>query len=422
MKYLSNVLQVLKEKYLCDWCLGRCFANVLSGYTNKERGRIVRNFVALMLDSGEKLEIKPENLYGIKFRNVEVESKKPSECYVCKNFFDEMLEKVAKKVIEKIEKIEFSTFLIGSVPTPEMKSAEENVWSMIGVEFVEPLNSEINREVGKIIEKTLGKKFSLDKPDVTAIIDLSTNSVRIIIKSIFVYGAYKKLKRGIPQSKWYCSKCKGKGCVECKGVGKLYKTSVQEIIEKPLLAATKSSKSKFSGCGREDIDARCLDWRPFVLELKKPLKRSINLKEIEKLINKSSAVKVRGLKLVDRFVVKKIKTDRLDKTYLAEVVFEKNIDKQSLRKVGSLAGQTITQKTPIRVLHRRADKVRKRLVKSISYRLLSPRKLRLKIRAESGLYIKELITGDEGRTKPNVQELLNNKVKKINLDVIKIHK
>jgi tRNA pseudouridine synthase 10 len=210
--------------------------------------------------------------------------------------------------------------------------------------------------------------------------------------------------------------------VECKGVGKLYKTSVQEIIEKPLLAATKSSKSKFSGCGREDIDARCLDWRPFVLELKKPLKRSINLKEIEKLINKSSAVKVRGLKLVDRFVVKKIKTDRLDKTYLAEVVFEKNIDKQSLRKVGSLAGQTITQKTPIRVLHRRADKVRKRLVKSISYRLLSPRKLRLKIRAESGLYIKELITGDEGRTKPNVQELLNNKVKKINLDVIKIHK
>jgi tRNA pseudouridine synthase 10 len=60
-------------------------------------------------------------------------------------------------------------------------------------------------------------------------------------------------------------------------------------------------------------------------------------------------------------------------------------------------------------------------VKSISWKLLDKKRLKLIIMAESGLYIKELITGDEGRTKPNVTDLLNNKVKKINLDVIKIH-
>jgi tRNA pseudouridine synthase 10 len=47
--------------------------------------------------------------------------------------------------------------------------------------------------------------------------------------------------------------------------------------------------------------------------------------------------------------------------------------------------------------------------------------LELQITGESGLYIKELISGDEGRTEPNISELLDNKVKKISLDVIKIH-
>ncbi|MGC8812345.1 MAG: tRNA pseudouridine(54/55) synthase Pus10, partial [Candidatus Aenigmatarchaeota archaeon] len=62
-----------------------------------------------------------------------------------------------------------------------------------------------------------------------------------------------------------------------------------------------------------------------------------------------------------------------------------------------------------------------RSVKEISWKVLGRKKLVLKVKAEAGLYIKELITGDEGRTKPSVQEILGNKVKKINLDVIKIH-
>lgn len=86
-----------------------------------------------------------------------------------------------------------------------------------------------------------------------------------------------------------------------------------------------------------------------------------------------------------------------------------------------LTKEPILQKTPLRVVHRRADKFRKRSVKKISWKLLSRKKLQLKIRGESGLYIKELITGDEGRTKPNASDLLENKVKKISLDVIKIH-
>ncbi len=119
-------------------------------------------------------------------------------------------------------------------------------------------------------------------------------------------------------------------------------------------------------------------------------------------------------------LIRRIKTERYDKTYLAEVDFEKNIDKKKLRLLKQLTKEPILQKTPLRVVHRRADKFRKRNVKKISWGSKG-KKLKLKITAESGLYIKELIAGDEGRTKPNVSDIVENKVRKISLDVIKIH-
>lgn len=202
----------------------------------------------------------------------------------------------------------------------------------------------------------------------------------------------------------------------------MYPTSVQEIIEKPLLKATGARKSSFSGAGREDIDARCIDFRPFVIEILKPEKRKIDLKKIEKQINKSKKVNVKNLKIVGlgKELIRRIKTERYDKTYLAEVEFEKKIDRKKLKLLKQLTKEPLIQKTPLRVVHRRADKFRKRRVKEISYKVKGKR-LILKIRAEAGLYIKELINGDNGRTKPNISDMIENKVKKINLDVIKIH-
>ena len=51
----------------------------------------------------------------------------------------------------------------------------------------------------------------------------------------------------------------------------------------------------------------------------------------------------------------------------------------------------------------------------------SKKKVEFKITTQAGLYVKEFISGDEGRTEPSISGLLNNKVKKIELDVIKIH-
>jgi len=422
MKLEEKIIEILKENFICDNCLGRFFSELLSGFSNKERGRILRNYLAFLLDSGEKIEVNMSNFYGIKFRNIKLEVKEPEKCKICGNFFEKEIDELARKIVKELKNIEFQTFLIGSIPKDEMLNEEEKLQEKVGIEFSETIKSEINRELGKRVEKLSGKKFSLEKPDVTIIVNLKTGNIRKEIRSLYIYGKYKKLVRGIPQSKWVCPNCGGKGCIKCKGKGKLYPTSVQEEIEKPLLKATKAKKSALHAEGREDIDARCLDYRPFVIELIKPLKRKINLKEIEKKINKSKKVKVKLLGFADKGLVVKIKSERSEKTYQAEVEFEKEVDREKLKELKKLEGQAILQKTPVRVLHRRSDKVRKRIVKEISWKLIGKKKCVFKIRAQSGLYIKELITGDQGRTNPNIAELIANKPKKIKLDVIKIHK
>ncbi|MCS7122991.1 MAG: tRNA pseudouridine(54/55) synthase Pus10, partial [Candidatus Aenigmarchaeota archaeon] len=328
---------------------------------------------------------------------------------------------IINEILEISKNIEFNTFLIGTKLSEEIENREEEVKKFFGNEVKESLSNDVNREIGKSIEKLTGKKFSRENPEITFVVNLKNFKVSYKIKSIFVFGMYKKLVRNIPQAKWLCSFCKGKGCSNCNYIGKNYKTSVQEIIEKPFLKILKANKTKFSGAGREDVDVRCLDYRPFCIEIVDPRKRDIDLKKVEKIINKSKKVKVKLIKFVDKNFVEFIKNAKFDKEYLAIVEFENEIKKDLLKNLKILEKVEINQLTPLRVIHRRADKLRKKRVKKISYRLISKKKLELKILAEHGLYIKELIHGDNNRTSPSVSEILNNKVKKILLDVIKIN-
>ena len=420
-KTVEKATSLMKEGYICDSCLGRQFAELLSGMSNKERGRVIRTYVAFLLDSGEKIEVDASNFHGFKFRNADIKPKKPEKCKLCKNFFLEKIDDLAEKVAGKLSEYEYCTFLIGCVVPDDLARLEEKVWEQAGIEFVEPIKSEINRELGKRIEKATGKPFDMKDPDITAIVNIDTSDIRLQIKSLYIYGKYQKLVRGISQTTWFCRECSGKGCVKCKGEGRVYSTSVQEIVEKPLFKASKAKRSKFHGAGREDVDARCLGKRPFIIELVKPRKRKINLRQAQTRINKSKKVKVSGLKIATKKEIQEVKGAHHDKTYLAEVTFSKKIDKTKLKTLKKLKGEAIQQKTPKRVAHRRANMVRKRKVKDIGVKKLGDKKLELKIRGEPGLYIKELISGDEGRTQPNIAEMLDNKIKSIRLDVIKIH-
>jgi len=91
-----------------------------------------------------------------------------------------------------------------------------------------------------------------------------------------------KLLRGIPQTRWPCRECGGKGARGAKNTGKMYPESVDELIKPHLLEAAGVCRYSFSRAGREDIDALNA-WRrqPFVVEAKRPHIRSLDLDALE---------------------------------------------------------------------------------------------------------------------------------------------
>ena len=70
----------------------------------------------------------------------------------------------------------------------------------------------------------------------------------------------------------------------------------------------------------------------------------------------------------------------------------------------------------------REDLERKRIVKGLKWKMKGKKALEFIVQGSAGLYIKELISGDEGRTKPSVSEILGVPAKVKELDVIKIGK
>jgi tRNA pseudouridine synthase 10 len=405
--------EILQKGYVCDNCLGRQFAQLLSGMTNRERGHSIHTALAL------EYAIKPfptdkSNFLGFNFRKDsekkaasppsggKPETKKEKEqCKICLGLFDN-LGKWAEEAVKKLKPLEYRTFLVSSSMSRVLVRNEENLWEDIGIEHCEPMKSEINRELGKLVAERTEKEPDEKSPDVTIMLDLENNRLEVHVNPVFIYGKYQKLVRGIPQTKW-----------------EMYKETVEEIIAKPLMRESQGRNHSLHAAGREDIDVRCLDWRPFILEIESPTKRTFALKRMEAEINRTKKVKVSQLRYSDRKEVARVKELMPDKTYRALASFGKPVAESELKKLHAIS--TVKQQTPTRVAHRRADLIRTKRVKSISWRILPKNRIEFTIKAVAGLYVKELITGDNGRTRPSFSGILGVPVKTEELDVVKIH-
>jgi tRNA pseudouridine synthase 10 len=374
-KILQIAKRVLKSGPVCDHCLGRQLAQVSTGMTNEDRGKILRKVLKAKKTRGK--------------------------CVVCSDIF-KRLDKYADNASKRLEKLQYDTFLVGTKMSPEMIRSEESLWEDVGIERCEPIKSELNRELGKLIYERVKKEVGEKKPDVLVILNLEKDRIDLEIKSLFISGGYKKLVRGIPQTKW-----------------DMYPESVEDVIAAPLMRETGGEEHAMHAAGREDIDARCLDWRPFVMEIKNPVKRKIDLKKIERAVKKTKKADVSGLAFSDKKEVIEVKAMRNDKTYSVLVEFEKGV--KGIEKVLKIKG-CVSQRTPNRVAHRRADKTRKRKAKDIKWKKINNKKFEFQIKGEAGLYIKELVTGDDGRTRPSIAGLLKNPATVKKLDVIKIWK
>jgi len=399
-KKILNIADKILLKYkLCDHCLGRVFAKIDTKLTNKERGQIIR-----------------KNLK--KYKKIEVKN-----CWLCSGLLAEIkhFTDITSNVLKKYE---YDTFLIGSKIDEEILEKEQNLLNFVGSDFSESIKIEINREVGKLLEKKLGKEVNFENPTIMIVIDTSFDSIYLQISSLYIYGRYKKYKRDIPQTRWFCKICRGKGCKKCNYTGKLYDNSVEELIAFKFLKKTKGVDESLHGCGREDIDVRMLgNGRPFVLEIKNPIKRKLNLSKLEKEINNENKdfIEVNNIRYSNKEEVNRLKHAEFKKIYRIVLHGEKPINNEKLKKaVSSLRGKKISQFTPTRVAHRRANMVREKHIYKCKIEHLSGDMAILTVEAESGTYIKELISGDEGKTKPSISEMIGNTCKVTELDVMEI--
>lgn len=395
------VRSILSEGLICDDCLGRQFAKCSTNLTNKQRGSALR-IVAAMIDD------EP-------FSPLEVRDPTTS-CWVCGGLF-EQLDKWVERCVTTLEGVEFSTFLVGTKLSGRLAENEEIIWAESKTTTAEPLKSALNREIGKRIEALTGSRADFQRPDVLLLVDLGRDKVEAQIHQLFLYGRYKKLIRGIPQTRWPCRGCGGKGCPRCDYKGKMYPESVQEIIEARTLPMAEGTGTVFHGAGREDIDALMLGTgRPFVLEITSPRKRDLDLQALENAINTSQEkVAVNGLQFVDHKAVVTIKNTESDKVYRLRVIYKDPVDPKKLKAALKRLQGEIEQVTPQRVAHRRADL--KRYKKVYSADLKGDEII---IRCEGGLYVKELISGDNGRTNPNLSALIGTHAAVDELDVLEV--
>ncbi len=388
---------------ICDHCLGRFFGKRSFGLTNDQRGHALRIAHAIGVN-------EPFRPYT-------------RGCFICHDFFDRVPE-WADRVVAASAGFEFSTFLIGSRVPPLMAESEEMIWSDLSLEDPETIRSEINREVGKAVSDRTGKTASFSKPELVAILNIPEDRIEIQSNPVFFTGRYRKLERGIPQTHWDCRACRGAGCERCGGTGKQYADSVEELIGRPLIDLFGAEGAVLHGAGREDIDALMIGTgRPFVMEIVSPCKRSLSLAAIEAAVNRSAEgrveVTIEGWS--GREEVEIIKSSRMHKKYRILVEVDPAISAEALSNaVDALRGAVIYQRTPERVAHRRADKIRERKVLDIRLVQDEDGAFVLEVTGEAGLYIKELISGDLGRTRPSLAGILGAPARVKSLDVVQV--
>ncbi|MEM4662416.1 MAG: tRNA pseudouridine(54/55) synthase Pus10 [Candidatus Diapherotrites archaeon] len=323
-------------------------------------------------------------------------------------FNKDLVEQLCSRIAEALKEYEFDSFLVGCT--------FEDYLSDEGKEI---LRKEFQPLVVKRLEELLKKKADYSKPQIDILINFNQDLVYFLVHSVYVTGRYRKYAK-LYQTRHYCYRCKGRGCDFCKQKGVLSNESVEELIAKYLVPAFEALSAKFHGAGREDADVRMLGpGREFVMQIIEPKKRKVDLRHIEKEINEKEAGKIEviGLSFCEKETIAKIKAKKSRKVYAATVKCENLPDEAKV--VGLLGQYVVAQRTPTRVLRRRANILRYRKVE-IKKAFIENGFLKLEMIADSGLYIKEFISGDSGRTDPSISKMLQQNCECVELDVVDI--
>jgi tRNA pseudouridine synthase 10 len=383
---------------LCAECYGRLFGRWGHGRTNPERTELLVRTAGVGAPTAR------------------------GDCSLCGGVFDR-LDVWVERAVRAADGLEWHRFTCGSRWEPELLAREESVWTEVGTEWGESIRAAFNRELGKRTELRTGAAGGTADADVVFLADLAVGRVEVTVLPVYVRGRYRKLDRSLPQTRWPCRRCQGRGCDHCQGTGKTYAESVEELVAAPFLTATGGEGTRFHGMGREDIDARMLGrGRPFVLEVLRPHRRTIDFAWVLAALAEHATGRVEVLDLTPATApdVVRVKEASPEKSYRVGVLGEVSVAKVNEALDLALA-RAIAQRTPTRVAHRRSDRVRTRRIVAAHVVEVGDGRFTLDLRTEAGTYVKEWVEGDGGRTDPSLAALVGVPLKVEFLDVLEIH-
>ena len=419
---MMQAKEILNDNPLCSYCLGRLFGLLGKHLTNKQRGDAIKTTLFLEATKQETFDLQlvktlaksnfsPARKY-LTEKNISITEE---SCTICNNLFN-TLHLIIDKVIEKAQEYQFSTYLVGTKIPSYILAKEDELREYYKLSYGESLKGEVNRILGKLIQHLFGTTVDFKNPDLIFQVNLNTFEVELFSRSVYIYGRYKKFKRGISQSIW------GRR----RNTYQKIEHSVEEFITKPLIPLFKAKDAVLHAAGREDIDALMLGTgRPFVVEIKHPKIRYVPLDIVLEKINSfgTGFISVTDLHYSSMKMVRHLKmmSEKTHKVYQALVQLKEPVEKEKIYALKNLLeGVIVSQRTPTRVVHRRADKVRHKKIYKVNIELVDERTFKLIIETQGGLYIKELINGDSNRTHPNISELLGVPAECIELDVLDV--
>ena len=277
------------------------------------------------------------------------------------------------------------------------------------LEYSESIKNEIKREVGKIVRDKTGIEPDFDRPDIVVIIDYNSLGMRVVVNPILLLGKYWKTGRNISHTTWIS-----------RGVKK-YPYSIEEFFNDRLKEVFDAERIVLHASGREDVDVRMIGTgRPMVIEVKNPRFRLVDSSLLNELLSNGVVEAViQGSASRKHIELLKTELSKKQKIYRALVYVEEGIDPGELEVLEKeFRDRVVEQLTPKRILRRKKERLRTRRVYEVKTIPVASKLFEAIIRADGGLYIKELITGDDGRTNPSFTSVLGKQAYCLELDVV----
>ena len=284
----------------CNPCLGRLGGKRSFQQTDEASGQQIRDTIS---EGNQRL--------------IRIRDEIPL-CPFCENLFEEA-ELLADVIEDSLQGYNIEKLQIGARFPKDQIEHEEGIRKQYAAGGSDALKPSLVKTISTMLNERLDNVAIVnDKPDILALIDVLTLTVTLDVRSAYVYGRYKKLERGIPQTRWPCRACKGRGCSKCNDTGQQYPSSVQDLIGNPIIELFDGQEHAFHGMGREDIDVRCLGrGRPFVLEIKEPKRWDIDYEAAMKVVNDQAngSIEITDVRRSNRSEVVRVKDTPAEKSY-----------------------------------------------------------------------------------------------------------